>query len=371
MSARGSRTAERAIAVDRTQARRFMLQATGLGGAFPDVATALDHLGFVQIDPINVCGRMHDLVLRNRVARYREGALMAHLHPEAGERAALEQFVPGAGILAAFPFSAWPYLLANMRARSRQPHGHSGRLDRAERRLARRVLEEIASRGALCPEDIDHDGRAQCGWGTNARAVKVLLEKLFVHGEVLVAGRRAYRRVYDIPERVLPGATLAARPATVAQCRRWRLLARLRQRRLVRLGAADLALVRTAVQAVSVPDCPRLYCLREDLPLLHSATEPVGGPWLLAPLDPVIYDRVLSSKLWGFDYTWEVYTPPALRRRGYYALPLLSGTEIVGHVDPKADRGAGRLRVVSRQVRRGYRSSEAVRELAAFLGLRV
>jgi uncharacterized protein YcaQ len=82
---------------------------------------------------------------------------------------------------------------------------------------------------------------------------------------------------------------------------------------------------------------------------------PAADALLLAPLDPLIYDRKLTLRLWGFDYVWEVYTPPARRKRGYYALPVLAGTEIVGHVDPKADRERRRLVVVSREVRRGYK----------------
>ena len=93
-------------------------------------------------------------------------------------------------------------------------------------------------------------------------------------------------------------------------------------------------------------------------------------PLLLAPLDPLIYDRRITQSLWGFDYTWEVYTPPARRKRGYYALPVLAGLEIVGHVDPKADREKRKLAVVSRRVRRGHRVAGAIDQLAAFLGLR-
>ncbi|HEX2099460.1 MAG TPA: crosslink repair DNA glycosylase YcaQ family protein, partial [Candidatus Synoicihabitans sp.] len=93
-------------------------------------------------------------------------------------------------------------------------------------------------------------------------------------------------------------------------------------------------------------------------------------PRLIAPLDPVVYDRSLTRRLWDFDYTWEVYTPPAKRRRGYYALPLLAGAELVGDADLRANREAGRLEVVSRRVRRGYTSQSAVREVAAFLRLR-
>ncbi len=91
---------------------------------------------------------------------------------------------------------------------------------------------------------------------------------------------------------------------------------------------------------------------------------------LLAPLDPLIYDRTLTSRLWEFDYTWEVYTPPSKRVRGYYALPVLAGTRIVGHVDPKAERETRRLRIQSRRIQRGHRVAHAVRQLAEFLGVR-
>ena len=94
------------------------------------------------------------------------------------------------------------------------------------------------------------------------------------------------------------------------------------------------------------------------------------SPLLLAPLDPLIYDRRVTSALWGFDYTWEAYTPPHKRRRGYYALPVLAGTAIVGHVDPKADRPARRLRIMARAVKRGHKVAHALDQLANWLGLR-
>src|SRR5690606_12518689 len=69
-----------ALTVTPENARRFMRRALLLDQPVPDVATALAHHGYVQIDPINVCGRMHDLILRNRVSGYREGDLMRHVH---------------------------------------------------------------------------------------------------------------------------------------------------------------------------------------------------------------------------------------------------------------------------------------------------
>ena len=104
--------------------------------------------------------------------------------------------------------------------------------------------------------------------------------------------------------------------------------------------------------------------------LVTSAATIASPPRLLAPLDPLIYDRRVTAALWGFDYTWEVYTPPLKRVRGYYALPVLAGTDIVGHVDPKADRAARKLVVVSRRIRRGHVVGPATREFAQWLGLK-
>jgi uncharacterized protein len=364
------------------QARRFLLRAVGLARPHRSVAAALAHHGFVQLDPINVCGRMHDLILRNRVAGYREGNLLRHLHgggldggPPLGpeRRTAFEHYFPRGGVLAVFPLEAWPYLTSSMEERSRRARGYAGRLSASEERVAGYVLAELAGRGPLTSDDIDHDGRAVTAWGTQGRLVKAVLQKLFFHGRVLLTSRRAFRRVYDLPERVLPARVLSAPRPTAAESGRFLVLLRLRQRRLVRLGRAELPLVSDAVQEVRVEGGPACHCLREDLPLLEAAGRdpgPAGPVRLLAPLDPLIYDRRLTAALFGFDYTWEVYTPPARRVRGYYALPVLAGDRLVGHVDPRADRERGRLVVVSRRVARGVSVAPAVRDLASFLGLR-
>jgi uncharacterized protein len=354
-------------------ARRFMLHAQGLLQPAPDLAAAIAHMGYVQMDPINVCGRMHDLILRHRVHNYAEHDLLRHLYPVQGPRQCFEHFLPGKGILVTFPLAAWPFLVPHMRQRARHDAGFNGRLPASEKRLARRILDEIGTRGALAPEQILHEGRSTTAWGSSGRTVKIVLEKLFVHGEVLITQRRDFRRVYDLPHRVLPPDTLAARPASDAQSRRWRVLQRLRQHRLMRLGRDELPLVLDSVARIDAGEGPSLFCLLEDLPLLeHAASWRPGDhpPRLIAPLDPLIYDRALTARLWDYDYTWEVYTPPQRRVRGYYALPLLSDDELVGHVDARADRASGRLQPISRKTRRGHASQPALAELARFLVLR-
>jgi len=366
------------LRVTAAHARRFHRRAVLLDAPAPDVAAALAHHAYVQIDPINVCGRMHDLILRNRVAGYREGDLMRHLHGDGDalhreRRVAFEHFLPYPGVLAAFPCDAWPWLRRAMRERAARSDSWSGKLTREEAKLGDDLLREIARRGPLSSEDFDDARTVTPGWGT-ASLVKHTMQKLFFHGRLLIARRGAgQRRVYDLPERVLPAAVCAAPEPDAADALRWEALLRLRQRRLVALKRAELPRVEDLVQAVEVDGATTLHCLRDDLALFDAtAEEPAerAAPLLLAPLDPLVYDRKVTSSLWGFDYIWEVYTPPAKRTRGYYALPVLSGDAIVGHVDPKADRDAGKLAVVGRAVRRGHAVTGAVGELARFLGLR-
>lgn len=342
-----------------------------------DVATALAYHGYVQIDPLNICGRMHDLILRHRVADYREGDLMRHLHGDtrrktAGERTSFEHHHPETGILVAFEREAWPHLLAAMRRRTRASGAWSGRLSPTQRLLAEKLLAEITSRGPLSAEDFADHGRARQVWGASSQ-VKATLQKLFFHGRLLITSRgTGNRRYYDLPARVLPESTLALPEPSARETARWCAWLKIRQRRLCTLKRAELPLVADLVQPVTVDDCPPLFCLKSDLPLLAAldAHPTITDPLLLAPLDPLIYDRRLTSALWQFDYTWEAYTPPAKRVRGHYSLPILAGTEFIGHVDPKADRAAGRLRIASRSVKRGHRIAAATRRLAHWLGLK-
>jgi len=99
------------LTVSPLAARRFLRRALLLDAPVPDIDAAIAHHGYVQIDPINVCGRMHDLILRNRVTGYREGGLMRHLHGEskplpAAARTAFEHHHPETHVLVAFPLNS-------------------------------------------------------------------------------------------------------------------------------------------------------------------------------------------------------------------------------------------------------------------------
>lgn len=364
------------------QARLFHRRAVRLGRPHADEREALGYHGYIQLDPINVCGRMQDLILRNRVTGYHEGGLVRLLHGPAEkplaapDRTAFEHHLPHSNILTAMPVGAWPYLQGNMRRRSAATGPWSGGLDPRQEALASGILRELECRGPLSSSDLADGQSDEQFWGSRATLAKTTLHKLFFHGRILIAKRQGNRRYYDLPERVLPGHILSLPEPSPQETERWTTLLKLRQRRLVLLTPAERRRVESEIQPLTEEGIPNLYCLGEDFPLLEeilsgSAMDArESGPLLLAPLDPLIYDRRLTERLWGFDYIWEVYTPLRKRIRGYYALPLLSSLEIAGHIDPKADRAARKLIIMNRSVRRGHSAAAAVRSRAGFLGLK-
>lgn len=325
---------------------------------------------------------MHEHILRNRITDYPEGGLHHHLHGArehapldrpplpAEKRLAFEHFHPGRKVLAAFPVREWPYFQAEMARRARSPGNWMGKLSPSENRLAKHILAEITARGPLGSEHIADQSRAFNGWN-HSRLAKVVMDKLLGHGRLLISRRRHGRRIYDLPERVIPAAILAQPRPSSRSVARWTARQKLRQHRLASLSRPEVQLLGDEVQSLTIDENREIHCLRTDLPLLEAVRsgqiKPPSDLRLLAPLDPLIIDRSLVKRLWDFDYTWEVYTPAAKRRRGYYALPLLAGDQLVGHADLKVDRTLGKLHVLNRHCPRPHRLAPAVKALETFL----
>lgn len=345
--------------------RKFLRRSLNLDAPLRSTDEAVRYHGYIQIDPIDVCGKMHDLILRNRVQAYQRDGLLKALYEKPKERSFFEHYV---GVLVALPVEDYRYLLPHMKSR-RTDDGYSGALNAEEKRMAKRIIDRIRAEGPLSSNDFQNTGSSQTGWGSTGTLAKITMDKLFFHGRLLISRRDNFRRVFDLPERTLPENILGSKPATPREVKRWLIQVRLKQRRLIILTAAHATLAKDFLTKVKVADHPPVYCLKEGAELMQQAAdwpEPDTDPHLLAPLDPIIYDRKITRRVWDFDYTWEVYTPPAKRVRGYYALPILSGTRIVGHVDPKMDREGNILnaRVV---VEKGVNLKSAMHEFSRFL----
>jgi uncharacterized protein len=365
------------VSVSRAAARRFLLRSFGLerpGGdrGVPDVVRDLE---FVQMDSIDVCGRIHDLILWSRIRGYSPGGLSTALY--GAPRVAFEEHFPN---LAALPLDEYRYFVREMRRRSRSATSRSsGRLTTEERPAARALLDRIGAEGPLRSRDASAGtARTRSAWGTTQTVAARVLEKLWLHGRLAIQRREGFERWFDLPERVLPEEALAlhrpgAKLPPPGEESAFHARKRLRSRRLFRPSRLDrAALPRRAFREVSVEGSPRnWWVLAEDLPRLLEAADaaPVARPGvgLLAPLDPLIYDRERTRDLFGFEYVWEVYTPAAKRRWGYYVLPVIWGDRLAGRLDPRMDRASGTLRLVTLQLEPGIDGVEIAPDLAARL----
>lgn len=354
-------------------ARRFLVlrhalaPARALSGG-PDAVEALvRRLGSVQFDPLAVAGRNHDLVLHARIAGYRP-EWAAELLSE--RRTLIELWNKGLSLV---PMDEVPW--------------HRDTWDRTRARYAQTtfpqlqptidaILARIDAQGPVTTGDFGRGPAIDWWWGPTGE-VRAALEALTVAGILGVSRRAGNRRTFDRIERIVPAALLARAEPRDARVRH-RLLSRHRAHGLLGTGGQaelwiDIAPARrtpgmapgepTRAEALAallasgalVPVTVAgvrgtRYVVAEDLPLLASAEAADALPspvtaTLLAPLDPLAWDRDLLRALWGFDYVWEVYTPPARRRWGYYVLPLLWGDRLVGRVEPRIDRAAGGARI--------------------------
>ena len=199
-------------------------------------------------------------------------------------------------------------------------------------------------------------------WEKESLAARSVLEQLYTDGILLIHHKTGSRKYYDLAEKYLPADLLnAPNPFPDEESLTdWRVRRRIgavgmlwNRNSTAWLGISMTTEQRTAafarlekngsITAVQVEGIRfPMYLLSEDLPLLESVTagqaDTKARLEFLAPLDPMLWDRKLIEALWEYRYSWEIYTPAAKRKYGYYVLPVLYGDRFVGRVEPKADR---------------------------------
>lgn len=324
------------------------------------VAAAIDAMRFLQLDPIRAPARAADLILRQRVAGYRAGDL-DRAYPWSG---LAEDFLHVYGVM---PESTRALLHPRTRYRFRVESEHP--------RLASRVLAHVGREGETHPRDLAVLGRHRTvnGWGGHSTATTRVLEALHFRGSLRVARRASGTKVYSLAE------PSSHEPRAAAERARELLLLLLDlYGPLPEVSFRQLAKM---IDETSVSAARRersLAALLRDDAVARFAMD--GAPWLaiageaeaaqegdrvrfLAPFDPVVWDRRRFACFWGWDYRLEAYTPPARRKFGYYALPLLWRDDVVGFVNATARDGT--LAVVPGYVRAAPRGAAFRRELAA------
>lgn len=339
------------------QARRIALASQGFGVSRPERVNAgylrrtIDRLGLHQIDSVNVLTRAHYLPAFSRLGAYDRMLLDRAAWGRPSERRLFEYWAHEASLL---PLDLHPHLRWRMARADRGEAGYGRmRIFARERRTeAMAALRRIQDEGPLTASALD-TGRT--GWWEWSES-KAILEWLFYAGHLTTrTRRRTFERVYDLTARVIPSAILALPTPGEAEAHRTLVERSARAlgiatagelRDYFRLGpedakAAIAALVEEGVlRPAAVEGWPPAFLHRD-------ARRPrrIEGQALLAPFDPLIWERARTERLFGFRYRIEIYTPVEKRQHGYYVLPFLLDEAIVARVDLKADRGNARLLV--------------------------
>jgi hypothetical protein len=357
---------------------------------------AVRDLGCVQLDPIGVVARSHQLVLWSRLGHYD----LAHLDRLLWEeRRLFEYWAHCASIVL-----TEDYPIHNLQMRyfeARIPDTSKGRKFRrwlvANKGLRRRLLAELRRQGPLPARYFEDNARADwesTGW-TSGRNVSQMLDVLWIKGQIMVAGRSGIQKLWDLASHCLPAWTPRDRMTEHEVVRQ------ATQRSLRALGVATVQQIRYhfirgrypnlertlaalesegRIKRVEIKEDGRVwpgtwYVHADDLSLiadLQNAWEPRTA--LLSPFDNLICDRARTKRLFDFDYSMEIYVPRHKRKYGYYVLPILHGDRVIGRVDPEMDRAQGVLRInavyaeVDAPGSAGRPLARAIENLAAFLG---
>lgn len=358
------------VQISLTEARRIALIAQGLhtntpfGAGKPAVQRCIEQLGYVQIDTISVINRSHHHTFWTRVPSYRE----THLDELLRERQVMEYWTHAAAYL---PMRDYRYCLPYMQAiASGQQHWR-----KPDRKAMKQVLDRIRAEGPLMARDFEHSKDRGGGWGWNWKPAKIALEQLFIEGKLMSSHREGFQKVYDLPERVLPKG-LDTRLPTEEELHRYLIHSTLRAHGLA--TEAEFSYLRKGLKAGLKTT---LQAMQEAGEILPVQIGKLTGTWystpaileslsgkrvaknvhLLSPFDNAVIKRKRIRQLFDSDYQIECFVPAPKRRFGYFCLPILYGTDIVGRLDPKADRKKGEFII------RGLFLEKPPKELDAFI----
>ncbi|SEJ01168.1 winged helix-turn-helix domain-containing protein [Pseudomonas sp. NFR16] len=374
------------------QARRLALAAQGFNGRqrpatikASHVTQLIERLGVLQIDSVNALVRSHYLPLYSRLGNYPQKLLDDAAWSQGRQRKLFEYWGHEASLL---PVDLYPLMRWRMQ-RAAQGEGIYQQLatfGREQRPTIARVLQAVRDQGALGAGSLStRQERAGPWWDWSAE--KLALEWLFAAGEVTVAGRRGFERLYDLPERVLPDAIIHHPVLDEGQAQRGLLL-----HAVGALGVGTEKDIRDYFRQDPAPARAGLAALVEEgrinvvqvqgwkqtayaLPEL-SVPRKVATSALLSPFDSLIWERARTERLFDFHYRLEIYTPAHKRVYGYYVLPFLYNERIAARIDLRAERAAGRLAVHAVHEEQSGLDEEGMhalalnlRQLANWLGL--
>ena len=363
--------------------RRLAVTAQGYPSRFrrggvDDVKAAIRLAMCIQLDTVTAVERSHRIAISSRVGLYPRDTVSSLL----GEGRIIEGWVHALCVL---PAEDWP-LYAWSREGMQDGVPWHGDVKKRYPGLADRILGEIRERGALGSKDFAGQADpAPHRAGTSSEAMwswkpaKQMLDALFASGELVIAGRVNFHRLYDLPERVLPRTVLDA-PVPSREEAIKELIVKAVQARgalgeiaiaehirpIWHLGGAKAA-VPYVDALVAEGRLERLAVDDGKAPVVAEAGVELDRPRpsaavLLSPFDNLLWGHQYSTRVLGFKHVIELYKPAPQRQYGYYVLPFLWRDKIVGQADLKSERKEGTLVVKAFHLEPGVKPSKALHE---------
>lgn len=332
------------------QARAIWMRAQRLDetepfGAGPAATrAAIEHLGYVQIDTINVIERCHHHILYARIPAYQRSDLASQ---QSAEKSVFEYWTHA---LSYVPTADLPFFIPAMKAYRDNPSAWFGSVTRAEvSAMTRRLKNE----GPLSIRDIDDDELVDKThpWASRKPSKRVL-QLMFYQGLVAIAERQGMLKTYDLIGRHF-GWEKAPRPATERQVTAYLLDRALRSQGIVsldsicHLNAPAKKAVRELIESrvrrrllvpVTIEGAEKIPHWTTSQALEQVAPPPANRVHVLSPFDPLIIQRKRLKLMFGYDHIFEAYVPAAKRQYGYFALPVLVDDRVVAAIDLKTDR---------------------------------
>ena len=360
------------------QARKLILHSQRLppakptGKAIAATLSAIEHLGYVQIDTISVVQRAHHHTLWNRNPRYKP----THLSQLIAEKQVFEYWTHAAAYL---PMRDYRFSLRRKHALANGDQHHWFERDEP---LMNSVLRRIEIEGPLMAKDFEHTGKKRAEW--TSKPAKRALENLFMQGALMISKRVNFHKVYDLTERVLPKDT----DTTLPDHEEYARFLITRYLKTNGLGqAAEIAYLlkntkplisATLQEMVSSRELLEIHAGGNEYYALPDSMELLSKPLarsklkILSPFDNLLIQRKRMKALFGFDYLIECYVPAAKRQYGYFSLPVLWDGKLVARMDFKADRKNSLLHINHLALEASLIKTDAFalalgKELAAFM----
>lgn len=353
--------------------------------AKPTIEAVFERLQSIQFDPLNVVGHNSDLVLQSRIRSYKKDDIKKYLYTH---RTLMDGWDKQMCVYSTKDFHR--FLPVRDERAERGLRGYKKHYGTNPYKLNDQVLSIIDEKGPIMSSKISLGQTKKSRWGAGKQS-GASIDYLFHKGLIGVYSRNNTHKLYDLMDRLLPLVEYHNPILEEEAFIDWYLLRRIKslglcsnssgvhfsglhiKNKKIRTKHFERLINQGLIQDVEVDGIGTLYLPKEALDFPVELVDRIS---FIAPLDNIIWDRELMTKLWDFNYIWEVYTPPSKRRWGYYVLPILKGNKIIGRIEFEKHRGNDKLNIIGTSFLPNIKKTKklekmmnvALRKFAKYLG---